>query len=103
MPTRTKGQRQFFGISTGGAGSDTVRGKKAIRWAEVTGDRHAGVRVAGAPYIRWEGGRLRVLSAVVGRSEKNRRPESPEYRLDTANSPVFEGGFTIALIWGGGK
>ena len=29
--------------------------------------------------------------SVVGRSEKNRRPEAPEYRLDTGSSAVFPG------------
>jgi beta-galactosidase len=93
----------IFGVYGGSVGSEIVKGNKAIRWAELTNDRQSGVRVAGAPYIRCEGGKLRVLSAVVGRSEKNRRPEAPEYRLDTGNSPEFEGGFMLALIGRGSR
>jgi len=58
------------------------------------------VRVEGSPYIRLEGRNLRVLPSVVGRSEKNRRPEAPEYRLDTGASAVFQGGFSVALTPG---
>ena len=47
-----------------------------------------------------EGKNLRVLPSVVGRSEKNRRPEAPEYRLDTGTSAVFQGGFAISLADG---
>jgi hypothetical protein len=35
---------------------------------------------------------------VVGRSEKGRRPEAPEMRLDTGNSPVFEGAFSLTPV-----
>jgi beta-galactosidase len=93
----------ILGVYTGRTGSDTVKGNKAIRWAELTGDRYDGVRVEGAPYLRLEGPNLRVLPSVVGRSEKNRRPEAIEYRLDTGSSAVFEGGFSLSLIEGGKK
>jgi len=89
-----------LGVYAGRAGSDTAKGTKSVRWAEVTSDQRAGVRVEGSPYIRWEGRNLRVLPSVVGRSEKNRRPEAPEYRLDTGASAVFQGGFSVSLIPG---
>jgi beta-galactosidase len=88
----------ILGIYSGLAGSDTAKGNKAIRWAELTSGQGAGVRLEGVPYIRLEGKNLRVLPSVPGRNEKNRRPENPDYRLDTANSPVFEGAFALALI-----
>ncbi|MCX6631838.1 MAG: hypothetical protein NTW28_29870 [Candidatus Solibacter sp.] len=89
-----------LGIYAGGAGSETAKGTKAVRWAEVTSDQRAGVRVEGAPYIRLEGRNLRALPSVVGRSEKNRRPDAAEYRLDTGPSATFQGGFSVALIAG---
>jgi beta-galactosidase len=90
----------ILGVYAGRAGSDTVKGTKSARWAEVSSDQRAGVRVEGAPYIRLEGRNLRVLPSVVGRSEKNRRPEAPEYRLDTSATAVFQGGFSVSLIGG---
>jgi beta-galactosidase len=90
----------ILGVYSGRAGSDTAKGTKSARWAEVTSDQRAGVRVEGSPYIRLEGRNLRVLPSVVGRNEKNRRPEAPEYRLDTGSAAVFEGGFSVSLIAG---
>jgi beta-galactosidase len=90
----------ILGVYAGRAGSDTVTGTKSARWAEVSADQRGGVRVEGSPYIRLEGRNLRVLPSVVGRSEKNRRPEAPEYRLDTSATTVFEGGFSVTLIGG---
>jgi hypothetical protein len=72
---------------------------KAVRWAELTSSAQgAGLRVEGAPYIRMEGRNLRVLPSVTGRSEKGRRPEAPEYRLDTGASAVFQGAFSVAPV-----
>src|ERR1019366_8855394 len=90
----------ILGVYAGGANSDTVKGTKSARWAEVSSGQRAGVRVEGAPYIRWEGRNLRVLPSVVGRSEKNRQPEAPEYRLDTGASAVFQGAFSVTLTAG---
>jgi beta-galactosidase len=93
----------ILGVYAGRAGSDTAKGTKSVRWAEVTSDRRAGVRVEGSPYIRLEGRNLRVLPSVVGRSEKNRRPEAPEYRLDTGSSAEFHGAFSMSLVPGENK
>ena len=78
----------------------SVKGTKSARWAEITSLQRACVRVEGSPYIRMEGRNLRVLPSVVGRSEKNRRPEAPEYRLDTGATAVFQGAFFVSLIAG---
>jgi len=89
----------ILGVYAGRTGSDTAKGMKAVRWAELTSaEQGSGFRVEGAPYIRLEGRNLRVLTSVVGRSEKGRRPEAPEYRLDTGASAVFEGAFSVAPI-----
>jgi beta-galactosidase len=88
----------ILGVYAGRADSETAKGMKATRWAELTSGQGSGFRVDGAPYIRLEGRNLRVLTSVVGRSEKGRRPEAPEYRLDTGSSAVFQGGFSLIPI-----
>ena len=93
----------ILGVYAGRAGSETAKGMKAARWAELTSAQGAGFRVEGAPYIRLEGRNLRVLPSVVGRSEKGRRPEAPELRLDTGSSAVFEGGFSLMPMAPGRK
>jgi beta-galactosidase len=85
----------IFGVYAGRTDGETAKGMKAVRWAEVASALGAGFRVEGAPYIRMEGRKLRVLPSVVGRSEKGRRPEAPEQRLDTGLSAVFQGGFSL--------
>jgi beta-galactosidase len=87
-----------FGQYAGRIGSDITKGNKSIRWAELTSDQNVGVRVADCSYIRVEERALRVLPSVVGRSEKNRRPEAPEYRLDVTPTSVFQGGFSLTLL-----
>ena len=93
----------ILGVYAGRADSETAKGMKATRWAELTSGQGSGFRVDGAPYIRLEGRNLRVLTSVVGRSEKGRRPEAPEYRLDTGSSAVFQGGFSLIPMAPGRK
>ena len=88
----------ILGVYTGSAGSETAKGTKAIRWAELTSDQGAGVRMEESGYLRLEGRALRVLASVAGRPEKGRRPEAPEYRLDTGSSAAFQGAYSLALI-----
>jgi beta-galactosidase len=85
----------ILGVYAGRTDSETAKGMKAIRWAELTSAQGSGFRVEGAPYIRLEGHNLRVLPSVTGRSEKGRRPEAAEYRLDTGPSAVFQGSFSV--------
>ena len=86
----------ILGVFAGRTDSDIAKGMKAIRWAELTSAAQGfGLRVEGAPYIRLEGRNLRVLPSVTGRSEKGRRPEAAEYRLDTGASAVFQGAFSV--------
>jgi beta-galactosidase len=87
----------ILGVYAGRTDSETAKGMKAVRWAELTG-QSAGFRVEGSPYVRMEGRNLRVLPSVVGRSEKGRRPEATEYRLDTGASAVFQGSFSLTPI-----
>src|SRR5271157_2720955 len=93
----------ILGVYAGRADSETAKGTKATRWAELTSGQGSGLRVEGTPYIRLEGRNLRVLPSVVGRSEKGRRPEQSEYRLDTGPSAVFQGQFSVSLVAGAKK
>jgi beta-galactosidase len=93
----------IFGVYAGRTDSETAKGTKAARWAELTSAQGSGFRVEGAPYIRVEGRNLRVLPSVVGRSEKGRRPEQTEYRLDTGASAVFQGAFSLTPLAPGRK
>jgi beta-galactosidase len=93
----------ILGVYAGRTDSETAKGTKAARWAELTSEQGSGFHVEGAPYIRVEGRNLRVLTSVVGRSEKGRRPEAPEYRLDTGSSAVFQGGFSLIPLAPGRK
>jgi beta-galactosidase len=93
----------ILGVYSGRAGSGAVKGNKAIRWAELRSNQGAGLRVEGSGYVRLEGKSLRVLPSVVGRSEKGRRPEAPEYRLDTGGSAEFHGRFSLELMPGSAK
>jgi beta-galactosidase len=88
----------ILGMYAGRTDSETAKGTKAVRWAELTSAQGSGFRVEGAPYIRLEGGNLRVLPSVVGHSEKGRRPEVPEFRLDTGSSAAFQGAFSVAPV-----
>jgi beta-galactosidase len=93
----------ILGVYAGRMDSETAKGMKATRWAELTSGQGSGFHVEGAPYIRLEGRNLRVLPSVVGRSEKGRRPEAAEYRLDTGSSAVFQGSFSLTPMAQGRK
>jgi beta-galactosidase len=91
----------IFGVWSEHAGSGGAQGVKAeVRWAELLDAKGAGLRVTGSPFIRLDGdgtkpARLRLLSAVVGRSAKFNPPERPEYRLDVSPGREFTGNFKI--------
>jgi beta-galactosidase len=91
----------IFGVWSERAGSGRAQGVKAeVAWAELTDAKGLGLRVTGSPFIRLAGGgtnpaRLRLLSAVVGRSAKFNPPERPEYRLDVSPGRTFTGAFKI--------
>jgi len=59
----------------------------------LTSGQGSGFRVDGAPYIRLEGRNLRVLTSVVGRSEKGRRPERPSTASIPALRPCLRAAF----------
>ena len=73
----------------------------AIEWAEVMNANRVGLRVMGAPFVRFEeatgdAGGLRVLSAVAGRSTKFNRPERSSGRRNVAADSRFVGSFPVA-------
>lgn len=91
----------IFGVWSERAGSSEAQGVKAeVKWTELFDAKGAGLRLTGSPFIGFDGdgtkpGRLRLLSAVVGRASKFNPPESPEYRLDLSTARTFTGSFRI--------
>jgi len=94
----------IFAVWSERAGSSEVQGVKAeVKWAEIFDAKGVGLRVTGSPSIRFDGdgtksGRLRLLSAVVGRASKFNPPERPEYRLDLSTARTFTGTFKIFAL-----
>ncbi|RVU02297.1 glycoside hydrolase family 2 [Novosphingobium umbonatum] len=75
-------------------------GVKAIRWAEVSGAQGVKIRWDSPGYLAYSPqapDRLLVLSALLGRPEKGRRPEEPEERLDTEQGKSFSGELRMTL------
>jgi beta-galactosidase len=94
----------MFGFWSGRAGTDQATGTKAeVQWAELTDARGSGFRAAGSPFVCFKAtekqpGRLRLLTAVVGRSTKFNPPERSSYRLDVSGSAAITGRFTLS-VW----
>ncbi len=94
----------MFGVWRARNGSSEIRGTKSgVEWAELRAANRSALRVTGSPYIRFdgtgrEGGRVRLLTAVTGRSTKFKRPERSVWQLDA--SEVFKGGFTLKPLQG---
>ncbi len=92
-----------FGVWSARAGTDDATGvKSGVEWAELKPASGPALRITGAPYIELDpisdgAGTLHVLSAVVGRSTKFKRPEKPEDRLDLIDGTTFSGGFTLSV------
>lgn len=90
----------MFGVWQARAGTPEIYGVKSdVEKVELTeGKSGRGVSVVGSPFARFESdgkaaGRFRLLSAVVGRSTKFKRPERASWQLDANNT--FEGEFTV--------
>ena len=99
--TRMRRRRRFWGVWKGRMDSPDMKwcAYGAVGGADVAGpDRARGLRVEGAPYLQVGPNRVDVLSAVVGRGEKNRRPSDPDERLDTTPNKEFAGEFTLSLL-----
>jgi beta-galactosidase len=93
----------ILGVWSGDFGTPAITGVKAIRWAELTAG-NSRFRVTQDGYIdtaTGDGNSLRVLSSVVGKGSKGRRPEAPSPLLDTAvgkdGPPTYTGEFSIEL------
>jgi beta-galactosidase len=78
------------------AGDERLGAKAAVRWAEISDGRGAGLRVTGSPSVRWTPGTLRALAAVSGRSTKFARPERPEYEVDP--TAEIKGHFVLGAL-----
>ncbi len=90
----------MFGVWQARAGTPEILGVKSdVEQVELTDAKNGrGVSITGSPFARLESdgksaGRFRLLSAVVGRSTKFKRPERPQWQLAANNT--FEGEFTV--------
>lgn len=89
-----------FGVWSAQTGlGESAGARTGVEWAELRSASGGGLRVTGAPFVRWDGaagtGQLRVLSAMVGSSTKFNRPEALENRLDLTPGRSFVGSFTL--------
>ena len=88
----------IFGVWSAEAGKPDAGGVKTTRWAEVSSPAApaATLRIEDSPYVRFESGTLHVIAGLEGRVMKNRLPEKPEERMDTADR-TFHAAFTLRL------
>lgn len=92
----------MFGVWQARAGTPEIRGIKSdVEKVELTDAANRGLIIEGSPFVRFEAdgkaaGRIRLLSAVVGRSTKFKRPERAEWQTDA--NQIFKGGFTVKAV-----
>ena len=92
-----------FGIWSARQGTEDAAGvKSGVEWAELKAASGPSLRITGAPYVELDrvsdgAGALHVLSSMVGRSTKFKRPERLEDRLDLSEGSSFTGGFTVSV------
>ena len=98
----------IFGLWSAKAGSEYTRGTKSgIEWVELADSNGMGIRITGSPFTRYdysirEGCRLKLLTAVTGRSTKFSGPERPEWKIDLTQTQVFKGQVEIGPAGGMG-
>lgn len=91
----------ILGVWGGAIGDQEVTGTKATRWAEFTAAAGTGFKVRHDGYVDTATGdahSVRVLSDVVGRGSKGRRPEGPAGLMDTSAGKAFIGEFSLTLL-----
>ncbi len=91
-------EASILGVWSGKMDAAEMNGIRTTRWEELASASHGTVRIEGAPYMQVTADRVDVLSDVVGRPEKNRRPSDPDQRLDTTPGRSFAGEFTVRLV-----
>lgn len=87
-----------LGVYSGPIGSDSIEGNKTTRWVEVQGNS-LGVRFENRGYMRIDAkhpSTVDLLSAVLGRTSKGRRPEDPDQQLNVTGKP-FVGQLSFRL------
>lgn len=88
-----------LGVWSGSVGSEAIAGNKTTRWIELN-DESAKVHIHNRGYMRVDAQhprQLELLSAVVGRDSKGRRPEDPDQQLNVTPNKPFVGEFTLEL------
>lgn len=92
----------ILGVWGGSTGSAEVTGTKVMRWVEQTGST-GGVRISNKGYLEYNAskpGTVYILSGVLGRPEKGRKPDESVPQLRTDSEEPFAGGFSIELLPG---
>jgi beta-galactosidase len=88
-----------LGVWSGPLGSETIEGNKSTRWIEVSAPG-SGVRFQNDGYMRLDSkqpSQIQLLSAVLGRTSKARRPEDPEQQLNVVPGKPFVGELSLQL------
>ncbi|WP_084442014.1 glycoside hydrolase family 2 TIM barrel-domain containing protein [Termitidicoccus mucosus] len=89
----------ILGVWAGAAGSADIAGTKAMRWLERTG-AGGGFRILNVGYFEHDASApdtLRILSGVLGRPEKGRKPDDSVPQLATGSGEPFVGFLKIEL------
>lgn len=88
-----------LGVWSGTVGNNAIEGNKTTRWIELDGASSA-VHIQNRGYMRIDTQhphQLQLLSAVVGRDSKGRRPEDPDQQLNVIPDKPIVGELTLEL------
>lgn len=86
-----------LGVWSGAIGSEAIEGNKTTRWIELNGASST-VHIQNRGYMRIDArhaNQLQLLSVVVGRDSKGRRPEDPDQQLNVVPDKPFVGELTV--------
>ena len=93
----------ILGVWGGEAGSQYVTGNKATRWIERSGKAGARLRIYSNGYMEHRAtdlGTIHILSRVMGRPEKGRKPDDSIPSLQTDAGKPFIGEFSLMPMEG---
>jgi beta-galactosidase len=89
-----------LGVYSGSVGSESIEGNKTTRWIEISGASGA-LRFQNRGYMRLDSKQpqqLQLLSAVLGRTSKGRRPEDPDQQLNIDPRKPFVGELSMQFV-----
>ncbi|WP_211321274.1 glycoside hydrolase family 2 TIM barrel-domain containing protein [Arcicella aurantiaca] len=88
-----------LGVWGGAINSENVHGNKATHWIELSEKKYK-IRILNKGYMEHNVSNpqaVNILSSVLGKPEKGRKPNEPALLLQTAAAKPFVGEFIIAL------